>query len=183
MSADMNGHRAPDWTPEAGYAAAEWGGLTPPADFGSWYQQDRPQHPRHAYPEPDWAHDTMAGFPPDREYAGEPAPLIPPCRCDLFEWAFEAGRGYDGPCKCEACRYGHQPGSGIVLYDQPGAASMLWAMSVLDGRYEDIEGEFDAVWRRTRKGFAAAERHARHTLDIARHRVEAVAAAELGRAA
>ena len=157
----------------------------PPADFASWYRQDRedhPQHPRHAYPEPDWAHDTMAGFPPAREVP-EPSLLAPPCRCELCEWAFEAGHGHDGPCKCDACKYGRQPGSAVVLYDRPGAASMLWAMSVRDERYEDIEGEFDAAWRRTRKGFAAAERHARRTLDIARHQVEAVAAAGRGHAA
>lgn len=133
---------------------------------------------RHAWAPPDWAHDTMPGFP---AVTGPPAarvPLIPPCRCEQCEWALAVAGGYDGPCRCDTCRYGRRPGSGVVLYSRPGTADVLWALDVRDGRREDIEGLFDAAWRRSRQGFESAARNARRTLNIALSRVEAVAAAE-----
>ena len=129
-------------------------------------------------PAPDWRHDTAPGYWPAPSGTAAGEPIIPPCRCEQCEWALEAGGGYAGPCRCDACLYGQPPGPGVVLYSRPGAADLLWALDVRDGRYEDIEGLFDATWRRSRQGFEAAARHSRQALALAWHRVEAVAAAE-----
>jgi hypothetical protein len=134
-------------------------------------------HGIHAMPAPDWQHDTMPGFPAV-PVAAERPPIIPPCRCEQCEWALSAGGGYAGPCRCDECLYGQPPATGVVLYSRPGSADLLWALDVRDGRYEDIEGLFDATWRRSRQGFESAARNARRAITIALHQVEAVAAAE-----
>lgn len=129
-------------------------------------------------PAPDWRHDTAPGYWPAPSGTAAGEPIIPPCRCEQCEWALEVSGGYPGACRCDECLYGQPPGAGTVLYCRPGAADLLWALDVRDGRYEDIEGLFDAAWRESRKGFEAAARHSRQALALAWHRVEAVAAAE-----
>lgn len=135
-------------------------------------------HGVHAMPAPDWAHDTMPGFPAITADTHPAPPLIPPCRCEQCEWAVQVAGGYDGQCRCDACKYGRRPGAGVVLYSRPGSADLLWALDVRDGRYEDIEGLFDGAWRRSRQGFEAASRNVRRNFTIARHRVWSAAGAE-----
>ena len=157
--------------------APDWGLQPTDVIYGLPLQPLPPQsHGIHAMPAPDWRHDTMPGFPAVRAQP-EPEPMIPPCRCEQCEWAVDVAGGFNGPCNCDACKYGQRPGAGIVLYSRPGSADLLWALDVRDGRYEDIEGLFDAAWRRSRQGFETAARNARRTFDIARQRTKAVAAA------
>lgn len=63
------------------------------------------------------------------------------------------------PCRCDACKYGHAPGAGAVLDMRPGVSRRLELSAIRDGRYDDIDAEFDEVQAHYVTGFAAAARN------------------------
>lgn len=69
------------------------------------------------------------------------------------------------PCRCDACKYGKNPGTGVSLDVRPGVARRLELAAIRDGRYADIDAEFDQVQARYMTGFAAAARHVIRTLE------------------
>jgi hypothetical protein len=78
-------------------------------------------------------------------------------------------------CRCDGCKYGHNPGSDAVLYSGYDVMYLLERAAIRDGRYEDAEAfgarvhrgrmaEFDAL----REGFDRRFARAWHLIEALR---------------
>lgn len=69
------------------------------------------------------------------------------------------------PCRCDSCKYGRTPGTGVVLDMRPGVARRLELAAIRDGRYDDIDAGFDAVVAHYVNDLAAVERKVSRALE------------------
>ena len=120
-------------------------------------------------PNPPAYWDTSP-LPVIRDDAGR----IPPCTCEMCEWALQVANGYDGPCRCDACKYGQAPGTGAVLYSGPDTVMLMTDAAIRDGRYEDIAAYADAAAARADLEFIAASRRLHRALRAVYRRARAV---------
>lgn len=84
------------------------------------------------------------------------------------------------PCRCDSCKYGNTPGTGVALDVRAGVVRQLELAAIRDGRYADIDAEFDQAQARSDTGFAAAARNVTRALEPAWRMEEARLAAQSG---
>lgn len=80
------------------------------------------------------------------------------------------------PCRCDDCKYGQQPGKGVVLYIGPDAIQLQIEQAHRDGRYLDTEAAFDEVQIAATKAITAAERKAHKAIDRGWRQIRRVSA-------
>jgi hypothetical protein len=100
-------------------------------------------------------------------HARPPAVPVPPCRCGLCLWAMDVAGTFDGPCRCDSCKYDQGPatGRGVVLYAEPGGEMLRILHGIRDGWLEDIPAFAAQAAAGITTEFTAAHRHASRTIE------------------